>query len=98
MIIYSSTKKGFQDDILLGKINDRVLSSYVREVGRSNISQINSWNNSLQFMNTIMYDPEIPEDAGIAIEYKIPRTNSRIDFIVTGCGEDAKGSAVIIEL
>ena len=98
MIIYSSTKKGFQDDILLGKINERVLSSYVREVGRSNISQINSWNNSLQFMNTIMYDPEIPEDVGIAIEYKIPRTNNRIDFIVTGCGENTKGSAVIIEL
>ncbi|MBU4078427.1 DUF2075 domain-containing protein [Patescibacteria group bacterium] len=41
---------------------------------------------------------EIPGDVGIAIEYKIPSTSKRIDFIITGKNEDNKPVLVLIEL
>ena len=50
------------------------------------------------YMNNIMSDPEIPDDAGVAIEYKIPRTSNRIDFVLTGLNEKEHNVAVLIEL
>jgi len=98
-IVYSKTKKDFLGDVLNGNLKDEVYLSFVRELGQStNRSQKNAWDNSLQYMSTIMQDPEIPLNSGVAIEYKIPRTTNRIDFIITGTGEDKKYSAIIIEL
>lgn len=98
-IVYSKTKKDFLNDVLNGDLNDEVYLSYVRELGQStNQSQKTAWNNSLQYMSTIMQDPDIPLNSGVAIEYKIPRTTNRIDFIITGTDEDKKYSAIIIEL
>ena len=98
-IVYSKTKKDFLSDVLNGNLNDEVYLSYVRELGQStNKSQKTAWDNSLQYMSTIMQDPDIPQNSGIAIEYKIPRTTNRIDFIITGTDENKKYSAIIIEL
>ena len=49
-------------------------------------------------MYKIMNTPDIPDSSIIAIEYQIPLTSKRIDFIISG--EDAEGNAnvVIIEL
>ncbi len=41
---------------------------------------------------------KIPDDAGIAIEYNIPHTSKRVDFIISGYDRDSKPAAVIIEL
>lgn len=99
MIIYSSTKKGFIDDVLGGYIDSKILESYVRETGHTTSSQEQeSWRNSMQYMKNVIDDPEIPENSGIAVEYKIPQTSKRIDFILTGLSEDKKKTAIIIEL
>lgn len=99
MIVYSSTKKGFLDDVLGGYVEKQILSSFIRELGHSTgKSEVRSWKESMQYMSNIMYDPEIPDDAGVAIEYKIPRTSKRIDFIITGKDENKKSNAIIIEL
>lgn len=45
-----------------------------------------------------MNDSNIPNDAGVAIEYNIPQTSKRVDFIVSGYDENNKANAVIIEL
>ena len=50
-------------------------------------SEINSWINSLQYMDRVLTDDDIPSDAGVAIEYHIPQTSKRIDFILTGTDE-----------
>lgn len=99
MIIYSSTKKDFINDVLGGYIDTKILESYVRETGHTTSSQEQeSWRNSMQYMKNVVDDSEIPEDSGIAIEYKIPQTSKRIDFILTGLSEDKKKTAIIIEL
>jgi len=52
----------------------------------------------MMYMSNILIDEAIPNDAGIAIEYKLPQTSKRIDFIVTGKGVNKSNTAVIIEL
>lgn len=49
-------------------------------------------------MERIIRDSEIPDNAGIAIEYKIPSSSRRIDFIITGKDIDKNPIAVLVEL
>jgi DUF2075 family protein len=99
MIVYQSTKKGFYKDVLEGDIDGiierKVLSELHRKTGESELA---SWRNSLHYMNTVLQDPELPEDLGICIETQIPQTSKRIDFIITGQDENRADHAIIIEL
>lgn len=99
MIIYSASKKQFVKDVLQNEVADKILSSFVRETGhRTSQSEIASWRNSMMYMNNIVNDASLPDDANIAIEYKIPGTGKRIDFIMTGLNESMKNVAVLVEL
>lgn len=99
MIVYSSNKKQFGLDVLSNQIEKIVLNSYVKEMGSSvNESQKRAWRESLDRINNVINDPEIPNNAGIAIEYKIPQSAKRIDFIITGISNENKKYAVIVEL
>lgn len=95
-VIYSSTKIEFMADV---DIATTVESSFVREIGYQPApAQSRAFRNSLPYMRRVMEIPEIPGDVGIAIEYKIPSTSKRIDFIITGKNEDSKPVLVLIEL
>lgn len=99
MIVYSATKKDFVTDVLTNQIEKTILSSFVREMGHSTgKSEVSSWKNSMMYMHNVVIDPEIPDDAGVAIEYKIPQTSKRIDFILTGADGENKKTAILIEL
>ncbi|MFP3663365.1 ATP-binding protein, partial [Burkholderia sp. SIMBA_043] len=52
----------------------------------------------MQYMYRVLSDREIPKDAGIAIEFKIPHTSKRIDFLISGSDKDDRSSIVIVEL
>jgi len=101
MIVYQSTKLGFLNDASNG-IED-VVRARVKEKLNIDIqvgsSEYNSWKNSLgDAMYKVMQTDKIPDDSGVAIEYSIPRTKNRIDFIITGEDEYGKEKVVIIEL
>lgn len=99
MIIYKSTKAEFVRDVMQNQIADKILTSFVRETGyRTGQREVDSWRNSMMYMNNIVNDTGLPDDAGIAIEYKIPGTAKRIDFIMTGLNDDMKNVAVLVEL
>ena len=98
MIIYSKTKDAFIGDVMQGGIEDTVEEEYIKRIGRSPKSQINSWKNSLQYMLSVMLDRDIPGNAGVAIEYKIPTTSMRIDFLISGYDQYYKDNVVIVEL
>ncbi|MBL7888483.1 MAG: DUF2075 domain-containing protein [Bacteroidia bacterium] len=99
MIVYRSTKKGFQDEVERGDI-DLTIEKKFFEVfhKRTTDKEVDSWWNSLHYMSTVLNDPEIPDNTGIAIECQIPQTNKRIDFVITGTDENNKPNVVIIEL
>lgn len=99
MIVYSATKQQFQNDVMSNDIAGIIQRKYKEITGRSTgLSEIESWRNSLQYMDRVLGDGEIPDDAGVAIEYHIPRSSKRIDFILTGQDEDCTDSAILIEL
>lgn len=99
MLVYRATKQKFIDDVCANAIGTLVENEISRRLGRNSPrSEVMSWENSLQFMMNVLLDEDIPASAGVAIEYNIPLTNRRVDFILTGknaCREDA---AVIVEL
>ncbi len=45
-----------------------------------------------------MRDLAIPDLAGVAIEYIVPNTQKRVDFIITGLDQQDKEHVVIVEL
>ncbi len=49
-------------------------------------------------MRGVLADEEIPNDAGVAIEFNIPHTSNRIDFLLSGLDKDDKNSIIIVEL
>ena len=49
-------------------------------------------------MYKVLNDNAIPSDSGVAIEYNIPQTSKRVDFIISGYGEKQNPNVVIIEL
>ena len=62
-------------------------------------SEYLSWRNSLgNAMSHIMRSPAIPDDAGIAIEYRLEGRKLRMDFVISGLDDQGNESVVIIEL
>jgi len=99
MIVYSSTKSEFRQDVRDNRIEKLILKAYLHNLGRSTSkSEIDSWKNSMMYMSNILEDDGIPNNTGVAIEYKIPQTSKRIDFILTGTNEQNKNNVVIVEL
>ena len=99
MIVYHATKKQFVQDVFDNTIADDIDNAFYAHLGRhTSPNEKRSWQNSMQYMYKVMDSPQLPDDAGIAIEYQIPLTSKRIDFIVGGNDEFGRGNLVIIEL
>ncbi len=98
MLVYEGIKSGFIDDVNLNRIVDKIYDKYKQFFGRTSESQLNSWKNSMQYMRGVLDDNEIPDNAGVAIEFNIPTTSKRIDFILSGRDNNRKDSVIIIEL
>ncbi len=99
MIVYQSSKQRFLGDVLSNEIHDIVRQEYLTRTGhRVSPQEFRSWEDSMRHMGGVMNDPDIPEDAGVSIEFHIPQTSKRIDFIITGQDEDRNDQLLIIEL
>lgn len=97
MIIYESTKEQFIGDIVNELLIDRLYNSYQEKIGRTSKAEIRSWENSLQKMSNVMQDGGIPNDASVAIEFNIPNTSKRVDFLIAG-NDGNQDHVVIVEL
>lgn len=98
MLVYEGIKSGFTNDVDLGIIADKIRNKYIEVVKKSpSAPEFNSWKNSMQYMRGVLSDSDIPNNTGIAIEYNIPPTGCRIDFMMSGYTKN-KSNVVIIEL
>jgi uncharacterized protein len=99
MIVYLATKTGFIDDVFSNCIDEKILDVFKSKLRRSvSKAEMRAWKNSMDYMHKVLVDSQIPDDAGVAIEFNIPQTSKRIDFILTGLDADRQRSAVIVEL
>ena len=98
MIIYNDSLANFRNDVLLNAMQN-ILLSKLREKGLSGGSQseVNSWNNSLHFMKDVLEDTYFSPDCQVAIEYNIPQTSKRVDFMIMGNANN-EDHVVIVEL
>ena len=99
MIVYSGTKDSFVEDVRSNIIADKILLQ-IRKKGLNagQEREFESWQNSMQFMRNIIDDNEIEDDVQIAIEYNIPQTSKRVDFIILGADHEDHNNIVIVEL
>jgi DUF2075 family protein len=99
MIVYHSSKLGFCQDVERDEIDQVILDRMRGALGVGAAqSQVRAWHQSLTHMHLVLSDPEIPDDAGIGIEYQIPQTAKRIDVLLSGRNDDPQDQAIIIEL
>jgi len=98
MLVYEGVKSSFIDDVDLDVITEKIYEKYKMHFGRANASEINSWKNSMQHMRGVLSDRQIPDNAGVAVEFNIPLTSKRIDFIISGRDATKRDSVVIVEL
>ena len=97
MLVYEGIKTGFINDVDLGIIADKIRNKYIEVVKkRPSAPEFNSWKNSMQYMRGVLSDDVIPNNTGIAIEYNIPPTGCRIDFMMSGYNKN-KSNVVIVE-
>jgi len=98
MIVYEATKHEFMEHVERDEIAIRIYEAYKDRIGRTSKNEINSWNNSMNYMYKVLNTPAIPDESGIAIEYKIPASCKRIDFMISGLNEEDKNTVIITEL
>lgn len=99
MIVYQEAKKQFLHDVRLDLIEDKIEQKVRERLHKKTASnEFMSWMNSMQYMYKVMEDKSIPDESMIAIEYRIPNSNKRVDFIVSGEDQMGRESAVVIEL
>ncbi len=99
MIVYSATKKQFNEDVIFNRIADKVFELLKeKNIHAGNDGEYRSWQNSLSFMRNVIDDDEIPGDVNVAIEYQIPRTSKRVDFIISGQDRNMHNNVVLVEL
>ena len=99
MIVYTGTKKTFSNDVVGNEIVDKVLACLKGSVGHFvGEGEVRAFQHSLLYMNNVLLDKGIPNDSGVSIEYQIPQTGKRIDFIISGLDERSSSTAILIEL
>lgn len=100
MIVYSGTLKQFSNDVLMGIIADRIEECFSLDgFNHHNDAEYRAFNNSLMVMNNVLCNNSgIDQDVHVAIEYQIPLTSKRVDFLITGYDAFDKENVVIVEL
>lgn len=98
MILYSATKQQFMDDVESDRIVSEIVAAFQRTGARAPRAELGSWNNSMQYMYKVLNTSSIPSGCGVAIEFKVPLTSKRIDFLLSGRTHDGCGALVVVEL
>lgn len=98
MLAYLASKSQFLADapVIEDKVSEAVSKIFNIKVSQS---EYLSWRNSLgNAMSNVMRSASIPDDAGIAIEYRLEGRKLRMDFVISGLDGQGNESVVIIEL
>lgn len=99
MLIYQNTKGGFINDVRDGIIANKIQKEFqLHNINHNNNAEYRAWENSLQYMRNVLDDDDISNDCALAIEYQIPLTSKRVDFLIAGLDENDNKNIVVVEL
>lgn len=99
MIIYRNSKHGFIDDVRSNSIAQKVKSEFERHgIINNNEAEYRAWYNSLLHMRNVLDDNDIDDGVELAVEYQIPLTSKRVDFLIAGNDDAGRKNVVVVEL
>lgn len=94
-LVFTGSLKSFQEN--LSHIPDLLAGGEHPDSYRTS-PQYRAWSNSLLYLSREFLVAGLKDDCGVLIEYKLPATSKRVDFIITGHNKDGSPGFVIIEL
>jgi hypothetical protein len=72
MIVYEASKKGFIDDVVSNTIDKKILDIFSLKTGHQVAkSEREAWRNSMRYMRDVLFDKQIPIDAGVLVEFHL---------------------------
>ncbi len=95
MLAYQKTYEEFCEDIQQGAIVDEIKRATNRDYSPS---EKRAFRNSLGAVKNALDSVPLPRDVDVAVEFKVPLTNKRIDFIISGQDDNSKNNVIIVEL
>jgi uncharacterized protein len=105
MLVYKATASRFITDMDEQTVVGQLREGFKRQgISGPSPNEARAWQNSLQFMLSVVNHPDVPRDCGVAIEYRIPIVGKRVDFILTGFhgkedpAREPGHAAIIVEL
>src|SRR4030042_1447524 len=98
MRLYSGSSKQFVEDSVRNQIAEKISKSFFHYY-RYNPSpnEKNSWRNSLTKMSDLIQFAELL-DHGIILEFQLPQSSKRLDFLICGKDEFRSDNTVVVEL
>ena len=99
MIIYKNTIENFNRDVFNGLIANKLENLFLMlNIGRESQGEYRSWNNSLEVVSSTLQHANVNKDIKVAVEYQIPLTSKRVDFLISGLDKDNNDTVLAIEL
>ncbi|QZA89517.1 DUF2075 domain-containing protein [Salinarchaeum sp. IM2453] len=99
MLIYENTVEGLLDDIDADQLVEEIDAAFAeQEIGGVSPGERQAWRNSFQFIYRTLLRSDVPNDVGVAIEFKIPLTSNRVDLMLSGRDEEGNENVVVMEL
>ncbi|MCR4880260.1 MAG: DUF2075 domain-containing protein [Bacilli bacterium] len=99
MIIYKNTVSNFYEDVFKGVIANKLEELFIEHnIGKESRGEYRSWNNSLEVVSNTLQHANINKELNVAIEYQIPLTSRRVDFLISGLDKNDKETIVAMEL
>lgn len=95
MLAYSKSYGEFCQDINQGVIVNEIKQALQRDFSAS---ERKSFRNSLGAVKNALSNVTIPDQAQVGLEFRVPLTQKRIDFIIAGEDEENNKNIVIVEL
>lgn len=98
MRLYSGSSEQFIEDTTQNQIADKLRQSFLNHFRyRPPEQEVRSWQNSLKDMALLLSGSKLT-DHGVILEYQLPQTSKRLDFLVCGKDDAMRDNAVIVEL
>lgn len=98
MQLYAGTSQQFIDDVTLNRIAEKLKQSFLHHFHYNPPdSEVRSWQNSLSRICHVVQSANLT-DHGVLLEYQLPLTSKRLDFMITGVSKDRRPKAVVVEL
>jgi len=95
MLTYNKRYSEFCSDINRGQITDEIIKNLNRNFSPS---EKRAFRVSLSSVKNALCNVNIPDDAQVGIEFKVPLTNKRIDFVIGGKDDQNNNNLVVVEL